>query len=470
MPQANATGGVVARLNLKLDKDVEPLPKDSIFRVRYRSTFGLKYLEIVRGEGKPAPEGFTFDGTDDSGTVARCRSTPTASPPRSRRSARNGCFQPQTEFDDIANTFDTKTRTAVRTNLEGFGNAFAGRGTSLNDAISSLQPLFRGLRPVTKVLIEPSTRFRRFFPALGNVARIVAPVAEQQADVFTKAAITFAAISAPTPVPLQETITETAPTLADRDRRAAAPAPVPDSTCPTLGDRAAPRGRRTCGRRCRCSTTRSRSGRPVPRRLTALEPQARGRPALAERGSSPSRAPGSPLQRLEDTFDTAQPLAKYVVPAQTVCNYFNYWFTFVPNGLSDRDQIGFSFRQSLTRFPAPADDPDAQPTATRPRSRTAERRPSLGGVFKPYELPILNAHPYGPTGQNDADCQGGQSGYELGQGLVPGQSPSNPAYAVPDQPGSRGPTTLFYNDDNRRELHDTRIDSRQPETWKGIGR
>ena len=59
------TGGVVARLNLKLDKYAEPLPKDSVFRVRYRSSFGLKYLEIVRGEGDPAPEGFVFNGLDD---------------------------------------------------------------------------------------------------------------------------------------------------------------------------------------------------------------------------------------------------------------------------------------------------------------------------------------------------------------------------------------------------------------------
>src|SRR5258705_9499670 len=37
------TGGAVARLNLKLDKDAEPLPEDSVFRIRYRSSFGLKY-------------------------------------------------------------------------------------------------------------------------------------------------------------------------------------------------------------------------------------------------------------------------------------------------------------------------------------------------------------------------------------------------------------------------------------------
>ena len=54
------------RLNLKLDKSAAPLPKNSIFRIRYRSSFGLKYLEITRGDGPPAPEGYTFNGTNDN--------------------------------------------------------------------------------------------------------------------------------------------------------------------------------------------------------------------------------------------------------------------------------------------------------------------------------------------------------------------------------------------------------------------
>ena len=33
-------------------------------------SFGLKYLEIIRGEGEPAPEGFVFDGLDDEADSA----------------------------------------------------------------------------------------------------------------------------------------------------------------------------------------------------------------------------------------------------------------------------------------------------------------------------------------------------------------------------------------------------------------
>jgi ABC-type transporter Mla subunit MlaD len=454
---------VIAKVNLKLDKEVQPLPVDSIFRVRYRSSFGLKYVEIVRGEGEAAPEGYVFNGTDDAGSCA-LPLDPDTFTETIPVTAKNGCFQSQTEFDDIANTFDAKTREAVRTNLTGYGSAFAGRGTSLNDAIGALEPLFRGLRPVTRVLLERDTQFENFFPALGRTAAIVAPVAEQQADIFTKGAIAFAAISRD-PQALQDTISETAPTL-------------------ETGIDVLPRQRpfltslSTLARTLQPGVSDLRATLPILNDAIEVGTPVLARsPATNQRLetvlSSLNKLVSQPttrlaLQRLQETFDTAEPLAEYVVPAQTVCNYFNYWFTFLPNGLSDRDQVGYSFRQALSQFPlsltvdAPADGYSAA------QSNGLQAK-SQGGVFKPYEIPILNAHPYVKAGQANGDCEGGQSGYELGQGLLPGQAPNNPAYAVTDLPGSRGPTTLFYNDANERELQDTRNPSRAPETWEGIG-
>ena len=458
------TGGAVARLNLKLQKDIEPLPQDSIFRVRYRSSFGLKYLEIIRGTGDSAPEGFTFDGTDDGSTCSLPTDPETFSQTVSDSGA-NGCFQSQTEFDDIANTFDTQTRENARTYLVGFGNAFAGRGTSLNDAIASLGPLMRGLRPVATVLTEDTTRFRRFFPELADAARIVAPVAAQQADLFTNGAITFAAISADT-VALQETISETAATLATgidvlprqepflRDLAVLSSELRPGvsdlrATLPVLNDAI-------------------RVGTPVladsPSMNRKLETVLREVNQLVSQPTTRVT-----LQRLKDTFGSAAPLAKWVAPAQTVCNYWNYWFTFAPNGLSDRDQVGYTFRQMLTEFPfGPSVEADAAGYSG--LQSNGKQSELFGGKFEPYELPILNSHPYQPTGQKDADCQGGQFGYELGQDLLPGQDPSNPAFVTPDIPGSRGPTTLFWNADQEREFVDTRNPNRAPETWGQSGR
>ena len=41
-----------AQVDLKLDRDVSPLPKDSTVVVRSRSALGLKYLEINKGTSK----------------------------------------------------------------------------------------------------------------------------------------------------------------------------------------------------------------------------------------------------------------------------------------------------------------------------------------------------------------------------------------------------------------------------------
>jgi ABC-type transporter Mla subunit MlaD len=483
---ANDTGGVIARVNLKLDKDAEPLPKDSIFRVRYRSAFGLKYLEIVRGTGDPAPEGFTFNGTDDD---AVCALPASADDPPAPGAAGNGCFQEQTEFDDINNTFDEPTRENARGNLVGFGDAFAGRGFSLNLAIESLRPLLVNLKPVSEALIEPATRFERLFPALGRTAQIVAPVAEEQAALFGFAATTFAAISSD-PQALKETISEgvgtieTGISVLPRQRpflrdlttltRALRPG-VSDLriTLPTLNE---------------ALTT----GTPVLNRSVSMNQRLEGvLDELLDLVQEPSTR--TSLIRLEDTFDTAEPLARFVVPAQTVCNYFNYWFTFLPNSLSDRDQVGFDFRQALTNYPpgpvhlaagpldvtAPgeAQAPMAGYSGIQSNGRAGPvPNPADNGVFKPFELPITYGPAYGPHGETPAppgqeDCQAGQNGYPLGQSedtRLPGQSLSNPANAVSDLPGTRGRTTLYWNENTERELRDTVNESRTPLSWKSL--
>jgi ABC-type transporter Mla subunit MlaD len=471
------TGGAIARLNLKLDKAAEPLPKDSIFRVRYRSSFGLKYLEIVRGEGEAAPEGFTFDGTDD-GATCRLPTDPATFTSQIPESAQNGCFQQQTEFDEINDTFDTETRTNARTNLEGFGNAFAGRGTSLNDAIYSLEPLFRGLKPVAEMLVQPDTQLRRFFPELADAARIVAPVAEQQAEFFTNAGIAFAAISSD-PASLQATIEEGVPTL-------------------QTGIDVLPRQRpflrefTTLSHDLRPGVTDLRATLPVlneairvgtPVLNDSTQTNRDLRDALVQLNqlvSQPSTKVS--LQRLEDTFDTAKPLAEHVVPAQTVCNYLTYWGTTLPESFTDRDQVGFSHREILVNSP-PGDltvEAGGVPVVVPGEVKNslggysglnANGQASPSGTFEPYKLPILYGPAYGPAGQHGTqnDCQGGQNGYPLGQLLADGQPKSNPAIIASDLPGSRGPTTAFWDDNGNRVLFDSRIDSRQPGTWPQFG-
>ena len=467
---------VGARLNLKLDKTAEPLPEDSVFRVRYRSTFGLKYLEIVRGTGPDAEEGHIFDGTNDSG-LAQCDIPldPATFSETIPEESKDGCFQEQTEFDAINNTFDNKTRLAARENLIGFGGAFAGRGASLNDAIEGLRPLVENLGPVSRVLSDPSTQLERFISSLAQTAEAVAPVAEQQAQFFENAAIAFEAFTRD-PEALRETIAEGPATL--------------DTAIDTL-----PRQRpflaefAELNSRLRPGVQDLRTALPVLNQAIDVGTPVLGRTPQMNRRlgdvfeelrrlvSQPSTSVA--LERLRETFDNARRFSEWVVPAQTVCNYFNYWFTFLPEGLSERSQAGYNFRQALTnappgpiginigdttlQVPGETEGPIAGYSGIQANGKHGPLPdPSKDGLFDPDEQPILHGNPFGPTGQDGSDCQAGQTGYLLGDLRVPGQPVSNPAVAVQDIPGSRGITNLFYDEGGVREWKTTNVPSRQP--------
>jgi len=485
----NEVAPTAARLDLKLERSVEPLPQDSIFRVRYRSAFGLKYLEIVRGTGVPAPAGFNFVGTDDGG-ICKLPSAETSTSQRQvsaaaerPESAGNGCFVPQTEFDEIGNTLDARTRTNAREALVGFGDALAGRGASLNVAIAELRPLFSNLRPVAATLAAPATRLERFIVALSRTATTLGGVSEQAADLFTNAAATFEALSRD-PEALGETISAAVPLLefgvgalprqralladsAELLRRLGPGVGQLPATLPVLNDAI-------------------EIGTPLLRRTPRAARDLRAVFAeLLRAVEQPSTA--LVLRRLRETLDNALPLAAHVVPAQTVCNYWNYWFTFVPEHLSERSTVGFTQRNVFVQVPPGPGQPlavgpvvvDFPSTARTPLGGySGEASDGLAGqldpqpgIFRPRELPIGHAPINAPHGQltpGFPDCLVGQQGYPLGRLALPGQRPADPQIGVGDYPGSLGPTTLFFNDQGLREVRDTRVGSRSPTTW-GIG-
>lgn len=468
-------GEIAAKLNLKLDTEAEPLPKDSSFQVRYRSTFGLKYLDVNRGGGPPAPEGFEFIGTDDSDDPGDADSEILSiEEAEENPGAANGTFINQTEFDDIADTFDLRTRNAGRKTLKGFGNGFAGRGESLNRTIEELNPLIGNLEPVARALRAPEARLRRLFPELGDAGRIVAPVATEQAELFGNAADAFAAL-AEDPDALRAAISEGVPTL-------------------ETGIETLPRQRTFLAE----VTELSVRLRPGVRQLRLALPDLNA--AIGEGTSVLARTPRTAgqlqgvlselegvveqpttllsLERLEGTFDEALPTAEFVVPSQTVCNYWTYWAAFIPNALSERDQVGYNLRQAIVApplgditlelipgvpitIPGQVQTPYAGYSGLPANGRAGGLDPQPGR-FKPFELPIFHPPVLGPTGQDGSDCQLGQIGYPLGDARLPGQPASNPAVTATDLPGDRGPTTVFFEQDGTRKLKDTRVEARQP--------
>src|SRR3954469_8615174 len=309
-----SSASTVAKLNLKLDKSAEPLPADSTIRVRYRSSFGLKYLEITRG-------------TSTTGLPAA------ATLPLSQA-------QQQVEFDDVYNTFDTATRENSQRVLQGFGDAFTARGASLNQAISALNPLFGNLKPVSTALADPTTQLVRFFPELADAARIVAPVAVDNAEQFTNGAIAFGAISSD-PEALRDTISGGPPALEAGLRSL----PVQR---PFLADFA------EFSRLLRPGVRDLRAALPVLNQTVSLGAKVLPRTvqmntdlkgvmsSLNDLVADPSTL--TSLNRLGDTFNLVQDAGQKIVPAQTVCNYWNYWMTYLTSHFELPTPFGYAER------------------------------------------------------------------------------------------------------------------------------
>jgi hypothetical protein len=292
-------------------------------------------------------------------------------------------------------------------------------------------------------------------------------------------AITFAAISADVAA-LQETISEGPPTLETGIRTLPRQRPfLRDFT--TLTRELAP-GISDLRPTLPVLNEAIEVGTPVLRESVPTNEKLKGvLRALNQLAQRPSTK--ASLTRLRDLLDTARPLAEYVNPVQTVCNYATYWTTFIPNALSDRDQVGYNLRQQLIglpnggvnvaagstniELPGQVQAPLAGYSGIQANGKSGLADSDGPGVFKPYEYPIVHAPGFsGPTGQagidGGDDCQGGQTGYALGELRRPGQSPANPGFAPSNLPGSRGPTTLFWNQDGTRRLVDTRVESRAP--------
>ena len=160
--------GAEAVLDLKLDKQVQPLPSDSFSRVRPRSPLGLKYLELRPGRSK---HGIAPDGT------------------LSVRQAR-----PIVELDEALNAFDYRTRNGLRGVLREAGNGLAGRGADLNAAIDAAGPLVVHLRSVAANVASPQTNLRGLIDGLQATTSAVAPQAATLVDLFDAGATTLQAV------------------------------------------------------------------------------------------------------------------------------------------------------------------------------------------------------------------------------------------------------------------------------------
>jgi ABC-type transporter Mla subunit MlaD len=366
---------------------------DSTIIVRSRSALGLKYVQITPGS---ASQGYRTGATVP---LSNARPVPV-------------------EIDQVLNTFDLRTRLGARKTLEGLGNGLAGRGQDLNDAISLLPPLFTNLEPVVVNLGAQPTRLARFFPALERAARIVAPAAQTQAELFANLDTTFTALSSVARPFIQDTISKSPPTLDTvtaglpeqraflRNATAFAAELRPGvhvlpSTLPDLADALA-------------------FGRVTLQRSPALNTRLAAVFDALQRFSTDPLVPRG-IQRLNDTVTSLDPTLKFLTAAQTTCNYATLWFRNISSLLSEGDSHGTWQRFIII------------PTPVGPNS---ESGPSSAPANGPAEANHLHANPYpnsAAPGQTK-ECEAGNEPYLRNQTIV-GNVPGNQGTTTSGQSG-----------------------------------
>ena len=122
-------------------------------------------------------------------------------------------------------------------------------------------------------------------------------------------------------------------------------------------------------------------------------------------------APGTniALNALVDTVQTLNPMVRYLGPFQTVCDDWNYWWTYLSEHLSEATAFGFAQRAMLM-----TDQHQRSPTTSAIQGATA---PVNGGSFDSPQggNEYLHGEVYGAAvdNQGNADCETGQRGYPL---------------------------------------------------------
>jgi len=375
-------GDVVAELDLRLDKTAEPVPDDSTMIIRPKSPIGLKYLQIVPGD---SGEGFD---PGDTIPVSAARPEPV-------------------DIDEFFNMFDEPTRNSIKRSLTGFGNAFAGRGPQINNALGALRSLAESSQAPLRTIVAPGTNFGGFWRALEDLSATVAPVAETQASMFVALDRTFAAFARVSRPFIQETIEKSPPTL--ESVTADLPAIRPFFRSSERFFTALQPGARALARTSPTIDAALRAGIPVlnasPAFNAQLTPTAQ---ALLDFQEAPGVLTG--LDLLIDTNRVLAPAIRFIAPAQVTCNYLSLAFLNFASVGSEGDGNGNWL--NVLGFEAPD-------------GANAEARPSSAPANGPESKNHLHYNPYPNTASpaQTKECEAGNEPYLARQrviGNVPG--------------------------------------------------
>ena len=353
------------------------IPINSTAEIRPRSVLGLKYVDLHRGTAhRVFADGGTMPITQTSVPV---------------------------QFEDIFQMFDDKTRTAIQQNLVGFGDTLAGRGSALNDTFASLPQLFLYLRPVAQYLSAPRTQLSRFLGSLEGFMGTVAPVAQTNAKLFTEMATTVAALSH-NPADLEATIRESPSTIQVTTNSLKVQQPFLKNLT-TLGTELTP-----ATQSLKLALPALNPALEIGTKTLARTPTLNaGLQQVMKSLESLSLAPGTNLaiNGLTNTTTTLNPMVKYLGPYQTVCDDWNYFWTYLSDLVSEQTRFG-NAQRALINVANPAQTNNVgQQGAVSPVNGGGTTSLVTGGNA------YLHSQSYGAAilSNGAADCEVGQRGY-----------------------------------------------------------
>jgi ABC-type transporter Mla subunit MlaD len=378
----DGSGRPIAVIDAELDRSVEPLPVDTRFTIRTKSAIGAKYLEVTLG--------------------------------RARRTWRNGATVPlghtsaTVDLDQVLAMYTPATQNGVAATTLGFGQALAGRGYGLNQAIGELVPLVSRLTPVMRNLASRHTGLRRFFDGLGAFVGALAPVNRRQAALYANLETTFRALAGVARPYLQRSIQQTPPTF----RTVVADGPAIGSfatdTAQLFADLRP--GIATLPKATPQITAALRAGvRTLPGTTRFDQQTIQLARSLDEFGSDGTVTAG--LSRLAlATGSLTRPL-QFLAPVQSTCNYMTLFLRNLASSLSDSTGTGTVLRFVLVAIDNGIAGGEASPSST-PYTST-----SLAGGNKHGPL-HYDPYPNTASPGEPAECSAGKEPYSPGAAVI----------------------------------------------------
>ncbi len=314
-PERLSDGRPIAMINVQLQNSIKPLPVDSKFTVRLKGAIGLKYLDITLGHSH---RGFGQDAVV---------------PMRQERT--------EVDFDQVLSMFTPPTRKGVQQSTIGFGEALAGRGYDINNAIGAFVPLLRDLQPVAANLASPTTNLGGFFRSLESYTGALVPVAETQAQLFTNLDSTFRALAGVAVPSLQQTISETPPMFDATINNAPVIRPFLTDTATLFGElrpgvATLPQSAPVLSSAFATGTRNLPGTAALDQRTVTLSQN------TASYAQNPSVQQG--LDRLTLTLSRLGPPLAFLTPVQSTCNYVTLFLRNSESVLSEHVSNGALLR------------------------------------------------------------------------------------------------------------------------------